>query len=99
MVIYILYGVLPIIGGLILYAIIHVAVRYPGRRLNSKFVSLGTLKGKTYSQIVSVVGQESSRSSMVDGIILRQWITTGYHISLIFDENNVCLGVEDETSV
>ena len=75
-----------------------VMVKAPGKVLNQKFVSLGTLKGKTYDEIVAVCGVPSSNSA-IDGGTVKQWMATGYHIALLFDENNVCLGVSHETSV
>lgn len=91
--------VVPIIGGLIWYAITNAAVKAPGVSLNQKFVSLGTLSGKTLDEIVAVAGQPSAVSAMGDGRILRQWQATSYHIALLFDENEVCLGVSSEISV
>lgn len=86
------------IGGLLLYAIQSALVKAPGKVLNQKFVSLGTLKGKTYDEIVAVCGAPSSNSA-IDGGTVKQWMATGYHIALLFDENNICLGVSHETSV
>ena len=86
------------IGGLILYAIQSALVKALGKTLNQKFVSLGTLKGKTYDEIVAVCGAPSSNSAISGGTV-KQWMATGYHIALLFDENNICLGVSHETSV
>lgn len=91
--------VLPLVGGLILYLIIRALVRAPGASLNSKFVKLGTLKGKTLQEITSVCGKPNSVSTTAEGIKVRQWIATGYHIALLFDENDICLGVSSETKV
>ena len=91
--------VLPAIGGIILYFIIHAVVRVPGTTLQTKFQSLGTLKGKTLQQIVSVCGQPNSVSATADGGKIRQWMAAGYHIVLIFDANDICLGISSETSV
>jgi len=60
-----MYFIGPLIGGLIMYAIISALVKAPGSSLQSKFVQLGTLKGKTYSEIVSAVGNPSSTSATV----------------------------------
>lgn len=90
---------LTTIGGWILYAIMNAGVKAPGASLNQKFVSLGTLKGKALSEITSVVGQPSAVSTTGNGKILRQWQATGYHIALLFDENDICEGVTSEISV
>ena len=95
--------ILPLVGGLILYLIIHALVRAPGTALQTKFVSLGTLKGKTYDEIVAKCGVPNATSSkaLEDGSVVgtKQWIATGYHIVLLFDENDICLGVSSETKV
>jgi len=96
---YLLIWVLPMIGGLIWYAITSTAVKAPGVSLNKKFVSLGTLSGKTLEEIVAVAGQPSAVSAIGNGNILRQWQATSYHIALIFDQNDICLGVSSEISV
>ena len=96
--------ILPFIGGLILYLIIHALVRAPGNLLANKFAMLtkdtnGAIAGKTYDEIVAACGAPSSRSPMGDGKTLCQWMSTGYHLALLFDENNVCLGVSHEAKV
>ncbi|MBQ9934658.1 MAG: hypothetical protein IJO70_02325 [Lachnospiraceae bacterium] len=98
-----MYFIEPLIGGLIMYAIISALVKAPGASLQTKFVQLGTLKGKTYSEIVTAVGNPSSTSATVDAdgkpVKIKQWMATGYHIVLLFDENDICLGVSSETKV
>ena len=91
--------VLPFVGGLILYLVMKAFVRAPGAALNMKFTSLGTLKGKTFQEITAVCGQPNSNSVNADGHKVRQWMATGYHIVLLFDENDICLGVASETKV
>ncbi len=93
-----LYTVVPIIGGIFMFLIIQVVVRAPGMSLGKKFVSLGILKGKTLAQIVAVCGNPTS-NSYVEGGSVKQWMATGYHIALLFDENDVCLGVSHEAQV
>ena len=89
----------PIIGGLIWYLLTQEAVKAPGKSLNQKFASLGTLQGKTFKEIEEVVGAPSAISAMGNGNVLRQWQATSYHIALLFDENDVCLGITSEISV
>jgi hypothetical protein len=90
--------IIPIIGGLILYAIISELVKAPGKSLQRKFLSLGTLTGKSKSQIISVVGQPNSISGTAGGKTLCQWMATGYHIALIFN-GEICEGVTHEFRV
>ncbi len=87
-----------IIGGLILYVIISAVVRASGDDLQKKFVKLGTLTGKTYSEIEKACGKPNAVSSMGNDKTLRQWMATGYHIALIFDKNDICEGVSHELS-
>ena len=91
--------VLPAVGGLIWYIISSATVRVPGNILQQNFISLGTLKGKTLSEIQSVCGAPSSISYGADGVRIYQWMATGYHVVLLFDENDICLGVSSETKV
>ena len=91
---------LTLMGGVIIYAIIAVCTVSPGKKLHQNMVSLGTLTGKTYDEIVEVCGEANSVSTTTKNrkrIIIRQWITTGYHIVLLFDKNDICLGVSSET--
>ena len=91
--------VLPLIGGLILYAIISASVKAPGTALQVKFMTLGTLKGKTFNEIQNACGSPNSTSVGANGVKIYQWMATGYHIVLLFDENDICLGVSSETKV
>ena len=59
----------------------------------------GVIAGKTYDQIVAACGAPTSVSPVGDGNKLCQWMATGYHIALLFDENNVCLGISHEAKV
>lgn len=96
--------VVPVIGGLIWYMITQAVVKAPGSLLQSKFSVLtkdtgGVIKGKTYSEIVSACGAPSAVSPTGDGGKLCQWMATGYHIALLFDESDVCLGISHEAKV
>ncbi len=88
---------IPIIV-LVLGAIIKACTTTPSQELNNKFVGMGTLAGKSYSEIVSVVGEPNSKDCIGD-TILCQWIQPAYHIGLLFDANWICLGVSNETKI
>ena len=88
-----------IVGGFVLYGIISFAVRLPGMGMQKLFQDLGELKGKTLAEIQSKVGSPTAVSATGDGRTVRQWMATGYHIALIFDENEICQGVSHEASV
>jgi len=96
---YFFYSVMTTIGGILLYLVIHIVVRAPGSSLQYKFRKLGTVTGKSSNDIISVVGKPNSISSVGNGQKLYQWISTGYHVSLLFDKDDKCLGVSSETSV
>src|SRR5689334_5334427 len=87
-----------VIGGLILFMVIRVAVTAPGRSLASKFRAAGTLKGLTKDEIVAKVGRPNSVSAQAGGKSLLQWQATGYHIALRFDPDGVCEGVTHQHS-
>lgn len=87
----------PFLGGLVLYVVINALVRAPGANLSSKFAKLGTLQGGTYNEIISAVGAPNSISHNANGKVC-QWIQTGYHIVLLFDDNDICLGVSHESA-
>lgn len=74
-------------------------VKILGYILNQRFCSLGTLTGKSLKEIVAKVGGPQSVSAMGDGTILRQWQATGYHIALLFDKDDICLGIANEIRV
>ena len=70
----------------------------PSQSLNNKFISLGTISGKTYNEIITVVGEPNSKS-YVGGTYVCQWIQPAYHIVLLFDKNMICLGIQSETKI
>lgn len=72
-------------------------VKAPGRALQQKFVSLGTIKGKTRIEIEAVVGAPNSISAAAGGMVLCQWMAVGYHIALLFD-GDICQGITHEFS-
>ena len=90
---------LPIIGFVLWVLIAQVAVRISGNTLQKQFIKLGTLKGKTLAEIQKACGDPNSISYGEAGVKICQWMRSGYNIVLLFDENNICLGVNSETRV
>lgn len=85
-----------ILGGLLLYGLINAAVKAPGIALAKKFASLGDLRGRSLDEIVRSVGPFQSRSQgQGEGHEIIQWLQSGYHISLLF-QDEVCEGVSHE---
>ncbi len=91
--------VIPLVGGLLWFIISQALVKAPGTVLQTKFIQLGTLSGKSLSEITTKCGAPNSVSATGDGKKVCQWMATGYHIVLLFDENDICLGVSNETKV
>ena len=66
--------------------------------LRKKFTQLGTLKGLNYKQIVAAVGKGANSIQHVSDGSVRVWVSMDYRITLLFDTDDVCLGVSNETS-
>ncbi len=72
---------------------------YFGRRhtLREKILALGPLVGRKYDQIeskIKTVPQSTLREA--NGQTLRSWADGQYFVSLLFDQDDICLGVMDE---
>lgn len=96
--------VLPIIGGIIWWLLSSALVRMSGNLLQNNFAKLtedtnGVLAGKTLDEVKAACGDPSAVSSIGNGQMLYQWQATGYHIALVFDENDVCVGIRSEIAV
>lgn len=96
---------LMIIGGIVIGVLFIVMFilqfidSFSGVRLQKRFVKLGNLKGLHYDYIVDKVGKPNAISNIQNSQIVAQWIANGYHIALIFDKNDICLGISSQTSV
>ncbi len=67
------------------------------RTLRERFVAMGSLVGWEYAQIMAEVKASPQRTVReANGQTLRAWEEGNYFISLLFDKNDVCLGVMDE---
>ena len=75
-----------------------------GNILKEDFIAMGELRGKTFSEIKQKVGAPKAIVSCTAAETgrpgtLATWAHPSYSITLLFDENNVCLGVNKEISV
>lgn len=61
------------------------------------FAALGMVKGRTKSEILEAVGTPTHVSVQGENQELWQWITSNYHIALIFD-GDICGGITHETT-
>ena len=67
------------------------------RTLRERLVSMGPLVGREYAQIaaeVKTAPQSTIREA--NGQTLRAWEEGNYFVSLLFDKNDICLGVMEE---
>ena len=73
-------------------------IRVETRRqsLQKRVAEAAVFRGKTYQEIRREIDEPQSSIQRTDGSILRTWRENGYSISLLFDAQNMCLGVEDE---
>ena len=53
-------------------------------------------RGKTYQEVLSEISTPQSTVQQTNGHTLSTWQEDGYSISLLFDAQGLCLGVEDE---
>jgi len=73
-------------------------VTVPGRALHARFLSLGNMAGRTAAEIIAVVGQPSSVSSMALGQTLMQWQETGCHMALLFAADGRLVNVTHQST-
>jgi hypothetical protein len=89
-------AVVALIGAFVAVIVVPFAFRAPGRALRSRFVALGSVKGRRRREIVKAVGEPSQETPLPDGKVLLQWRATGYHIALAFEKDGRCIGVTHE---
>ncbi|MEO9145067.1 MAG: hypothetical protein ABI237_05870 [Ginsengibacter sp.] len=71
--------------------------RFQSGSLNKKFISVGSLVGKRYSEIQKVVGNPSIKEDYGDSLVLT-WDSPNYAIKLKFDKDHVCTAKLGEVS-
>lgn len=64
-----------------------------GRRLYAAFRALGNMKGKPFAEIKDAVGLPTSTSNQANGTRLRQWQATGFHMAILFDQQDQVLRI------
>ena len=64
--------------------------------LQSKAKKAAVFRGKTYQEVLCEIDTPQKSVRQPDGRTLCTWQEDGYSISLLFDSQDVCLGVEDE---
>lgn len=89
-----IYYLLPLAGFFAFFALNYLA-KSPGRALATKFGELGDLRGVALEEIVKFVGPPNGFSAAESGRSV-QWVRMGYHITLVFGDDDKCLGVSHE---
>ena len=64
--------------------------------LQQRVTELGVFAGRTYAEILLALDAPQEEMHRPDGQTLRTWHSRGYGISLLFDGQEMCLGVEEE---
>lgn len=89
-------------GGLIPILVALLLIRNKRKRLNEKFISLGSLIGRTYTEIVLYCGSPETNMMRRDsyGNIIREceWRDYEFRITLFFDKDGYCISIGNQTS-
>ncbi len=64
--------------------------------LESRVKKAAVFRGKTCREVISEIGPAQKIIRQSNGYTLRTWKEGEYSISLLFDAQDICLGVEDE---
>ena len=64
--------------------------------LQARVEKAGYFRGKSYKEILREMNTPQTVIRQTDGLSLRTWQENGYSISLLFDTQDMCLGVESE---
>ena len=64
--------------------------------LQQRVNQMGVFAGRTYAEILRTMDAPQTETRQTDGQIVRTWRSRDHSISLLFDERDMCLGVEDE---
>ena len=65
--------------------------------LRQRVLDAAVFRGKTYQEITREIDAPQTIIRQTDGRTLRTWQEDGYSISLLFDAQDLCLGVESES--
>lgn len=64
--------------------------------LQQRVTKLGVFAGRSYAEIMRTMDTPQAEMRRADGRTIRTWRNREYSISLLFDGQEMCLGVEDE---
>ncbi len=90
------------LGGFI-GVVINSASKAKGKLLQQNFISLGTLSGRSLEEIKKVVGEPNAITACTTESgapgSLYQWSQNPYSITLLFDKELICIGVNQEITM
>lgn len=66
------------------------------RSIKNNLKKLGKVKGKSYDEIVYVLGTPDSTVRVSSNKIVKRWTARGYELSLTFNQKNICTGMTEE---
>ncbi len=65
--------------------------------VRQSFSEIDTFMGKSYAQVLAIARTTPlATDHIANGQVLRTWFDGDYSISLLFDAQDICLGVQDE---
>ena len=67
-----------------------------GDSLPRRVARLGTFRGRSYAEILERLRSPQEVNPRADGSVVRTWRSADYSISLLFDAQDICLGVQSE---
>lgn len=66
--------------------------------LKQRFSEMDTFMGRSYAQVLAIAQTPpQSTSRRANGQAIRTWCDGDYTLALLFDAQDICLGVEDES--
>jgi hypothetical protein len=87
---------LPIFGGLIVYYVIKVLIRLPGKNLHARFIKVGPFVGLSQDDFIKKVGPFQSVANYQDGSRLCIWQAAGYMMGIIFTSDGLFARIHQE---
>lgn len=76
--------------------------RRSGEKLRKKFVDMGKLVGRPYTDFLEAVGKPMSEhvTTISDGqvVTVRQWQRMAFLAVLVFDQKDICIAISHDSS-
>lgn len=65
------------------------------KSIQNNLKKLGKVKGKSYDEIASLLGEPGSTVRVSGNKIVKRWTARGYELSLTFNQKNICTGMTE----